>query len=188
MTLRAWKGQISISLKEEYEEKIDRNKEEFREKSPTEELYNRIDRIIEESPTPREKAKKLRKESKDKKKEAKKWEKKANLRKTRKELRDKRQRLETVNKKIKELEKTGQKSEREMRKEIREKETQKMKDKLRTSPSDNSVEDKKDKIDRYVNAKIESWKEKQDNKEELKKEKVNLEEEIREYENILGEQ
>lgn len=189
MALRSWKGQISISLKEEYEDKIDRHKEKFREKSPTEELYNRIDEIIENAPTPEERAERLREEAEQKMEEAEKWEKRAGKKKARTELKEKKEELESVKKKLQQITEEGQKTEDEFKEEARSEIREEKKNKLETSPTDKSIEDPEiqDRIDRKVESRVEAWKEDKNNKDKLKEKKQSLEEDIQECQDFLEE-
>lgn len=187
MSIRTWKGQISISLNEEYEDKIDRHKEEFKERSPTQEIYDRIDKIIENAPTPEERAELHRKKMEEHKKEVKKWQKKAKKKEARKELRSKKDDLQSVKQKIKEIKESGEKTEEQIRKESRNEILQECEEKASKPNVDKSAEEllEMDRYQRKIEKRIDSWKEEKRNIGRLQEKKQNLEADVQEYEEIL---
>ena len=178
MTLSAWKDQISISLKKEYQEKIDRNKEIFKNKSPTKQIYQRIDQIIENNRTFEEKAE-LHREKADKHEDkAEEFEAKAKRKNTNQKLRQKRDRKKELKEKLEKIKQNERKTEKEKRKEL-EKE---YKEQMEERGYDYSKED----VESFVNRKIEKWGENKESKQDIKNELEEVKDKINEYEKIIS--
>lgn len=168
-----WRGQIRISLKKEYEQKLEENEEEFNDRSPTEVMYEAIDRIIENAPTPQERARKHRSKAEEHQEEAKKWERRAKKKNAKSEIRDKREKLGELENRIEVIEDRGLRTEKEIRKDIEQE--------RRERGHDLESEEVQESIDRQVKKKLE----KQPNLKQLKEERSDLKDQVSQLESIL---
>lgn len=178
MGISSWNGQIKINPKEEYSEKISKHKDIFEDRSPTQEFYNRIDRIIENAPTPEEKAEIHRDKAEEHRKKAQKYQEKAERKQAKQTLRNKRSKLEEITEKISEVEEEGIKQQDEIEEDILEK--YRNRDRFE-GYSDEEIKEEVG-FDRMVEKKLD----KQPNLQELEENKQRLKQEISELENQLN--
>lgn len=178
MSIGTWTGQIKINLKEEFSEKISEHSDIFEERSPTQEMYNRIDNIIENAPTPEEKAERHRDKAEEHRQKAEKWEEKVEVKQAKQNLREARKELRQVKDTISEIGDGGVKQREEIEEEILEKYRHREKFE---GYSDDQIKEEVS-FERMVKRKLD----KQPDLEELEAKREKLKEKISELEDQLN--